>query len=60
MFTWLAMVSNRDSSGVAAGGLSLVVGTATPRLGTEATDGGATLLDSLFKKKNNLNWMIEN
>ena len=55
MFTWLAMVSNRDSSGVAAGGLSLVVGTATPRLGTEATDGGATLLDSLFKKKNNLN-----
>jgi hypothetical protein len=46
-FTWLAIVSKRDRSGVAAGGLSLVVGTATPKLGTEATEGGATLPDSL-------------
>lgn len=51
------MVSKNGWRGVAAGGWSLVEGTATPKLGTEATDGGATLPDSLFNL-NKLNEII--
>lgn len=45
------MVSKNGWRGVAAGGWSLVVGTATPKLGTEVTDGGATLPDSLYTQR---------
>jgi hypothetical protein len=52
---WLAIVSRSGWSWAAVVGGSLTDGTATPRLGTEATEGGATLPVSVCHKHKQVN-----